>query len=1111
MDRQSHRDSHTFLGYPNHLSSPDKTSNRILDSPGLISLAFIMSSPEEIRAKRLARLAAVAHPVQPEQRAADANPVVKRQEKSKPEPSKLTTTPIDTVNSEQPALERPQKARKEENIKDWTQTNLERILNASLSPERAVKKGYTQLISIQEDEASGDGTIDFDMIDPALLEILTEQGVGTKFESSPMTYLYSTWTRANEARRVVRSDDPLRTDKLRILQEVLRLSSSYASIMFQVPDMFVDPVDVNAGIEHLWRHVDQRDAFLMDIITRAIENDSVLELLNVIIPPLTDQLVRLDYSNGNADYSKILTTLQIFLNSKPVAQHFHEIDGFHPEGLKGIEFEKKTILGRILRLSPMLPEIAEFNYPEGLTKAQIHKTHESIQTEHSILVGRLFNLCDRLVRAGGEARQQFLEWLADVVNNNHLRRGEHARPEKLASDGFMLNLTLILDRFSQPFLATVNLSKLDKIDGTYLNHREKLIDLSEETKLNSTIQEYNEYYDEDKLVDTPLNFISECFFLLLTYLQYGLGGIYMSASRYTNYIKQMNEQLNKFQEMMQQQGGGGGNNPMMKMLLETKIKPIRKQLARFKAQKQSIDMYFYNRSMQLELFETIYGCITYFMKLIDPAHKYPESPIQVPLHDYGDDTEKMEDSEYTRKLAPVPFKYYPEIFLEGIINYCHYVSKFNNNPMFQNETKLDRFVEFAVTILRCPELVSNPHLKARLTEVLFFGSLPTQNGHDGYMVDVFNHDETVKKNLMVSLLDFYVMVEKTGSSSQFYDKFNSRYHISFILEQLWKFDYFRQDLKKIASKQPRLFIRLIARMLNDTTYLLDESLNHLHTIGACQREISNRARGGQPTMEENDEELGKKLAESERMAKSFVQLSNKTVKLFNLFTKETPRSFVKPEIVDRLAGMLDYNLEALVGPRYNELRVKNPEAYQFDPGELLYQLCSIFINLSDEPEFVDAVARDDRSFDPACYKKAVKILYKVGKVPSANYEKQLLKFAQEAEDKKTAEEDEAMELGDVPDEFLDPLMYTMMTDPVKLPHSKVSMDRSVLMTHLMNDPTDPFNRTPLKLEDVADDNELKTRITEWVAQRKAEIRASKKEAAAEAAADGDGDGDVTMK
>lgn len=57
--------------------------------------------------------------------------------------------------------------------------------------------------------------------------------------------------------------------------------------------------------------------------------------------------------------------------------------------------------------------------------------------------------------------------------------------------------------------------------------------------------------------------------------------------------------------------------------------------------------------------------------------------------------------------------------------------------------------------------------------------------------------------------------------------------------------------------------------------------------------------------------------------------------------------------------------------------------------------------------------------------------------------------------------------GQIADGFsLDPLIYTLMEDPVILPGSKVSMDRSTLRSHLLSDPHDPFNRAPLKMEDV---------------------------------------------
>jgi hypothetical protein len=57
-------------------------------------------------------------------------------------------------------------------------------------------------------------------------------------------------------------------------------------------------------------------------------------------------------------------------------------------------------------------------------------------------------------------------------------------------------------------------------------------------------------------------------------------------------------------------------------------------------------------------------------------------------------------------------------------------------------------------------------------------------------------------------------------------------------------------------------------------------------------------------------------------------------------------------------------------------------------------------------------------------------------------------------------------LGDIPQQYLDPLLNTLMTDPVKLPSGHV-VDRAVIERHLLSSQSqrvDPFTREPLSLE-----------------------------------------------
>ena len=65
-------------------------------------------------------------------------------------------------------------------------------------------------------------------------------------------------------------------------------------------------------------------------------------------------------------------------------------------------------------------------------------------------------------------------------------------------------------------------------------------------------------------------------------------------------------------------------------------------------------------------------------------------------------------------------------------------------------------------------------------------------------------------------------------------------------------------------------------------------------------------------------------------------------------------------------------------------------------------------------------------------------------------------------------------------------MATFMRDPIILPSSRQTVDRSTIQAHLLSDPSDPFNRVPLKIEEVIPDTQLLGKINAWVAKKKAQ-------------------------
>ena len=169
------------------------------------------------------------------------------------------------------------------------------------------------------------------------------------------------------------------------------------------------------------------------------------------------------------------------------------------------------------------------------------------------------------------------------------------------------------------------------------------------------------------------------------------------------------------------------------------------------------------------------------------------------------------------------------------------------------------------------------------------------------------------------------------------------------------------------------------------------------------------------------------------------------------------------------------------------MKVDNPEQYHFKPVNLLDDLLSIYLNLKSKPNFLLAVARDERSYKYETFKHAATIIgNKALKSPAEM--QAYLKMLDDIESTKQAIEQEDEWLGEPPDEFVDPLLATIMEDPVILPISRTVIDRGTIRQHLLSDPHDPFNRTPLKIEDVIDDNETKEKIAAWRAEAREKAR-----------------------
>ncbi|SCZ89888.1 BZ3500_MvSof-1268-A1-R1_Chr1-3g01640 [Microbotryum saponariae] len=276
--------------------------------------------------------------------------------------------------------------------------------------------------------------------------------------------------------------------------------------------------------------------------------------------------------------------------------------------------------------------------------------------------------------------------------------------------------------------------------------------------------------------------------------------------------------------------------------------------------------------------------------------------------------------------------------------------------------------------------------------------------------------------------------------------------------------------------------------MNDTTYLLDDALSHLAKIADIQKQMDDRAAwDARPVAERQEQE--KLLRQYEGQVRGDLDLGTESLRLLKLFAGEAQEPFLTPEIVDRLAAMLDMNLSMLAGPRCQELKVREPEKLNFRPKELLSDVLAIFLELGPRSEFQYAVAKDGRSYSKDLFDRAMRIARKTAIKTDVEL-REIVQLVEKVEVIKAAEEeDDAM--GEIPDDFLDPLTYEIMRDPVRLPSSKTVVDRSTIKQHYLSDATDPFNRVPLRWEDIVDAADVKEQIEAFLAERKAKRLAAK--------------------
>lgn len=67
--------------------------------------------------------------------------------------------------------------------------------------------------------------------------------------------------------------------------------------------------------------------------------------------------------------------------------------------------------------------------------------------------------------------------------------------------------------------------------------------------------------------------------------------------------------------------------------------------------------------------------------------------------------------------------------------------------------------------------------------------------------------------------------------------------------------------------------------------------------------------------QEQQQTRQRQLVQDERQCRSYLTLAKETVDMFHYLTVDIKEPFLRPELVGRLATMLNFNLQQLCGPK----------------------------------------------------------------------------------------------------------------------------------------------------------------------------------------------------
>lgn len=790
------------------------------------------------------------------------------------------------------------------------------------------------------------------------------------------------------------------------------------------------------------------------------KTDDASTIFKIIVEKLKQNIIKIQYE---PDYDKQFDAVQqlliILINLtlyKSICNILVDHQSFIPVAMNGRQFQQQHLFGILLGCATP-PSLPQFQNPMTRPGSEVIDTINTQRSVYNIYQQQLCIIFDQLVKADKHSRERTLQLLSIIITLNSSRAKMHYNQQTVATTPYMYNISIIMLHLCMPivddqqYLKKIKLRSPDAVhDATikqynkialsyYLNSTGSRLSYDGVTRIGATPNDIA-LYRESNDTTQQYTFTTECIAITHQCMHIGLLPITVLYLKIQERFQELNHDIQSYPHGTPQY---------------TMIDMERNSIA---SQVLSLRVHLDDQAIiqpLIILYNFTAAYISYTVLTSKPlALIIPESLVEDTIEFYT----------FIARFQPEQFK---ELYLGST-------------------GKLDGLFDMMLRLGYGNDKLTNFHLRGKFAELLYL-MLPHSKTDDILSEShVFYTNQSLQSGLIPLLIDLFIEVEY--GTNQFYSKFTSRYYIAELIKHLYTIPTHKQNLISTLSNIDYA-VKLLNAVANDVIFLLDDALKSLSEI----RELESQQDNGMWNNISADElkTKQKKLKDAERSAKSTMNLGNAIVHMLYYLTIDIVEPFVSDVMVERIATIITYYIDKLIGSTVQDLKVKNKDKYSFQPRILLSEIIQIFIHLSVSDEFLHKIAADERSYSNEIWMKAARTLRKRAILPESTIQQ----F--EALSVRVAEINESISnlddiLGDIPDEYSDALIGTIMTHPVLLPSSKTIVDKSTIQRHLMNTPSDPFNRAPLTIDQCTPQPELESKIKQWVEQRKKEYKDEKR-------------------